>query len=64
MDFGFEVDGRSNYHNDRHWNIYTSRRYRFRTLRFCDKPQKIINKTNKNDHVITAGDLSGRKLPS
>lgn len=40
MDFGFEVDGRSNYCSDGKWNMYTSRRKRFKTLKFCDRPQK------------------------
>lgn len=34
------------------------------TLKFHDKPQKIVNKRNKNDHILTIGDLNGRKLPS
>jgi hypothetical protein len=33
MDFGFEVDSRSNY-------FFDSRRKRFKTLKFCDRPQK------------------------
>jgi len=40
MDFDFEVDSRSNYCSDSKWNIYTSRRKRFKTLKFSDRQQK------------------------
>lgn len=48
VEFGFEVDDRSNYRSDSKWNIYTSRRKRFKTQKCCDKPQKLsIKQTRK-----------------